>query len=245
MRALRPVLCCVVLLGAFGAALEPARTGEFRLTKTLTEVLGADVAGRFAAVQPPDKLINWQVFVPAAYDAEHPAGVLVYISPTASGKLPAWWDDVLAERNLIWIGADDAGNMEHVQKRALLALIAPSLIGREYAIDPDRVYVTGLSGGGKMASMVATDHANVFKGAIYNCGVEFWDGQPAQLDRIRQNRYVFITGEHDQALRPTRRAYSRYRRAGVEHVKLMVIRGMGHENPDPDRLAEALDFLDG
>ena len=54
-------------------------------------------------------------------------------------------------------------------------------------MNPERVYVSGLSGGGKMASMVAIDHAHLFKGAIYNCGVEFWDSPPRRIAEIRRH----------------------------------------------------------
>lgn len=222
-----------------------SRKGEFVLTSTLTALLGEPAAARMAAIYPPEEPIRWDVFVPDGYLPAEPAGLLVYISPTPSGRLPDRWERVLDDHNMIWVSANDAGNTAHVQRRALFAVIAPTLIGERYRLDRDRTYLAGLSGGGKMASMVATDHAHLFRGAIFICGVEFWDSEPRRLEEIRRNRYVFLTGEFDQALRPTRRAYNRYRKAGVSGVKLMEIDGMGHENPDPDRLAEAIDFLDG
>jgi len=57
------------------------------------------------------------------------------------------------------------------------------------------VYLSGLSSGGKMARMVAIDDAHLFKGAIYNCGVDFWQQDPPQrFEQISQNHYVFVTG---------------------------------------------------
>jgi poly(3-hydroxybutyrate) depolymerase len=147
-------------------------------------------------------------------------------------------------KNLIWIGANQAGNSVNVQRRALFALMAPSVIRQSYAVDGERVYVTGLSGGGKMASMISAEYPHVFKGAIFNCGAEFWDRPPPRFEELKANRFVFVTGEHDQALRPTKRVYRRYEKAGVPNIKLMVIPGMGHENPDAEHLEEALGFLD-
>lgn len=223
---------------------EPA-TGFFRISGTLAEILGAEAAAGVAAVQPADAPVSWEVYVPEGYDPGTPAGLLVYISPTPSGELPSRWERVLAARNLIWIGANGSGNAVNVQQRALFALFAPTLIRRDYAVDPERIYLTGLSGGGKMASMVSTDHAHIFRGAIFNCGVEFWDRKPPRFEQIVANRYVFVTGEYDQALRPTKRTYNRYRKAGVANVRLMVIPGMGHQNPPPAELEEAIRFLDG
>ncbi len=221
------------------------RTGAFRLTDTIAAIAGAEAATGIADVIAPDEALSWEVYVPERYDAGRPPGLMVYISPTYSGEMPRGWDRVMEERNLIWIAANRSGNSEIVGRRAVLAQIAPAVIGRDYTIDPERIYLSGLSGGGKMASMVATEHANVFKGAIFNCGVEFWDrATPRYLDLIRKNHYVFVTGTLDQALEPTKKAHANYLDAGVTNSKLMVIRDMTHRNPNRYVFAEAVGYLD-
>ena len=93
--------------------------------------------------------------------------------------------------------------------------------------------------------MVAIEHADLFKGAIYNCGVNFWDKQtPRHIDLVRDNHYVFITGTYDGALKPTLRIHRKYLEAGVENAKLMVIREMTHRNPNRYDFAEAVAYLD-
>lgn len=246
MLTVRCVVIALIALPSFALAEETFRTGVFELSRTLSEVMGEQAAQNAADVIETDEPISWDVFVPEDYDSTKPPGLLVYMSPTYSGNIPRPWQQVLARKNLIWIGANNAGNSVNVQRRALFALIAPNVIRQDYAVDPERIYITGLSGGGKMASMMSTEYAHIFKGAVFNCGVEFWDRHPPRrFEAVKQNRYVFVTGEHDQALRPTKRVYGRYRKAGVPNIKLMVIAGMGHENPDADHLTEALDFLDG
>lgn len=230
---------------AASSATDGPVTGTFEIQRTLAELLGERRAAGLAQIQPPDQPVSWTVYVPDGYDPDAPPGLLVYISPIQSGRIPNDWERVLKARNLIWASANKSGNQVNVQRRALYAVLAPTVIGQDYQIDPSRIYLTGMSGGGKMASMVAVDHAHLFKGAVYNCGVEFWDSKPARLEQVRANRYVFVTGEYDQALRPTRRVYGRYRKAGVDNVKLMVIDGMGHENPPWREMDEALAFLDG
>ncbi len=247
-RATILLITALLLASAGSAALAAAsapETGGFRIEQSLAELLGEQRAAGLAAIQSPNQPVSWQVYVPPSYDPADPPGLLVYISPIQSGRVPKNWERVLDSRNLIWVSANRSGNQVHVQRRALYAVLAPSLIGNDYEIDRSRIYLTGLSGGGKMASMVAVDHAHVFKGAVYNCGVEFWDKTPPRLEQVKANRYVFVTGEYDQALRPTRRVHGRYRKAGVENVKLMVINGMGHTNPPWQEMDEALAFLDG
>ena len=230
---------------AVASDVDAAVTGHWVLASTPAEIAGAATAATVETVLPPDETVEWQVYVPATYDREKPAGLLVYVSPIQSGAIPRGWSEVLDRHNVIWIGADRSGNNELVARRILLALFATTAARKHYAIDPERIYITGLSGGGKTASMIATDQAQLFRGAIYNCGVEVWDTEePRRLDAMRQNRYVFVTGTYDQALEPTKRAFRAYRRAGVENSKLMVIRHMTHRNPDSYEFEEALMYLD-
>lgn len=223
-----------------------ARTGDFVLETTLPELVGEETAARIDPLIPADEKIEWVAFVPAAYDPSNPPGLLVYVSPTQSGRLPRGWKEVLEAHNLVWLAANRSGNRELVGRRVLLATFAVTLAGRHYEIDETRIYISGLSGGGKTASMVATDYPQLFRGAIYNCGVEVWDvDMPRYIEQMRRNRFVFVTGTYDQALEPTERAYRAYLDAGIEHSKLMVIRNMTHRNPGRYDFEEALAFLDG
>ena len=222
-----------------------AETGEFQRTYTMTGIAGSSAARAVEGVIEPDEPITWELYVPSNYDPSRPAGIVVYISPTPSGEIPPSWRDVFDEKNLIWIGANDSGNNVFTGRRAVFALIATRVVAREYAVDPERIYVTGLSGGGKMAGMVAADYPGVFRGAIFNCGIDPLDRHPPRdLDVFRQNHFVFVTGTWDQARKPTKKALRNYRDAGVENVKLMDIPNMTHRNPDSHDFAEALDFLD-
>jgi len=241
------VLPIALQLPSAAAVETPSRaTGVFELARTLRQVVGEAAAQNAVDVLAADQVVSWAAFVHEGYDPDFPPGLLVYISPTYSGQMPRGWERVMAQHNLIWVAANESGNSVDVRRRALLALIAPTLIRQHYEIDAERVYVSGLSGGGKMASMVATEYAQLFKGAIYNCGVNFWDKHPPpRFEQIKSNRYVFVTGEHDQALRPTKKVFKRYQKAGVVGVKLMVVPDMGHENPDAAELSDALEFLDG
>lgn len=245
--------CCAILLllqasiaiAANTAAATSLQTGEFDLSITLEELVGKESASHVAHTLAADDVIGWQLYVPENYDPASPAGIMVYISPDNSGDIPRGWKSVMDDYNLIWIAANNSGNRQTVALRKLFAILAPSAVRREYRIDNDRIYVSGLSGGGKMASMVATDYAQLFKGAIFNCGVQPWSvKQPARFEQIKENRYVFVTGTLDQALKPTKKVYKQYKKAGLENIKLMVIRDMTHRNPNAYKFAEALSFLD-
>ena len=183
-------------------AAEPhsLRTGSFTITLSPGKLLG-EAAQKVASVIPVDEPISWEVYIPESYGAESPAGIVVYVSPSQSGRPPRGWTSVMDEHNLIWIGANKSGNRVLVSRRVMKVILALNAIQQEYVLDETRIYVAGFSGGGKTASMIATDYADTFDGGFFVCGVEFWNvDEPQHFKAIQSNRYVFLTGESDHAL---------------------------------------------
>ncbi len=239
------LLACGLLFSAAPALADGAQLGEFSVSATLPELVGTESASRFEGVVALDETIEWEMYVPETYDPEAPAGLMVYISPMDTGRISEGWKDVMESSNLIWIGANQSGNRIRVARRVTYAMVAPAVVARDYQVDATRVYVSGFSGGGRVASMVAPEYPQVFKGAIFICGVNFWGNRkPAQLGAVQANRYVFLTGRKDFNRDETRSAYRSYRKAGAENVLLMDISGMDHRNPSAGKLAEAITFLD-
>ena len=238
-------LACGLLFSAAPALADGDQLGEFSVSATLPELVGAESASRFEDVVDTDEAIEWEIYVPETYDPEEPAGLMVYISPMDTGRIPPSWKGVMESRNLIWIGANRSGNRIRVARRVTYAMVAPAVVARDYRVDASRVYVSGFSGGGRVASMVAPEYPQVFKGAIFICGVNFWGSRkPAQLETVQANRYVFLTGRKDFNRSETRSVHRSYKRAGVDNVLLMDISGMDHRNPSAAKLAEAIAFLD-
>jgi hypothetical protein len=221
------------------------RTGEFDITSSLTQLLGGASAQAVADVVSPDDPITWTMYVPESYRPDRPAGLMVYVSPTKLGKIPQKWRSVLDKYNIIWVAANGAGNRTLVKYRATYALLAPTLANTHYNIDSERTYLSGFSGGGKVAGVLAEAYPSLFKGAIFICGIDaLGKTPPSELEAFKQNYFVFLTGTNDQALGETRRGYRQYLKAGVENSMLMVIPNMGHQNPDRSNFAKAVRHLD-
>lgn len=219
--------------------------GSYQESATVIEIGGEGFARNFESVVSGDAMIDWTVFVPDSYDPDLPAGVLVYISPSNSGGIPEHWQAVLGDRNLIWVAANQSGNSVDPRLRIVYSLLAPAFIDRNYEIDTGRIFIAGLSGGGRVASMVAPEYPTLFRGAIYICGVNsFGRRSREELERIRSGRFVFLTGSEDFNRGETKRVYNRYLRTDVENSFYLEIAGMGHQNPDAARFAEAIAFLD-
>jgi hypothetical protein len=247
MHALAAI--CSWLLGAHAYAaddnLQNIQRGQFDITLSLDQLLEPETIESMAKAISADEDITWKMYVPENYDPGKPAGLMVYISPTPKGWMPRNWQSVIDEENLIWISANDSGNRTIDARRILFAVLGTQIAAKNYAIDTDRVYLSGFSGGGKVASKVAIDFANLFKGAIYICGVLHWKRNPPPLyDQVKANRYVFLTGKNDFNSDLTKNIYRKYQSAGLRNIYLMDILGMAHKTPGTKDFRKAISYLD-
>ncbi|MEX0976654.1 MAG: hypothetical protein WDZ50_06120 [Woeseia sp.] len=132
-----------LLLAVSGAVSNAAETGHRVLSLTLADLVSDPAALQVGSALSTDEILEWQMYVPADYDPSRPSGLLVYISPTRSGDIPRSWRQVLDRHNVIWIAADRSGNSELVARRLILALLATSAARKHYAIDAERIYISG------------------------------------------------------------------------------------------------------
>ena len=210
---------------------------------------------------------SFEVMVPAnapVAASDEPWGLLVWVSPTASGIPRRSFTQVLAEQRVIWVGANDSGNPRPVWDRIALALAAVQNLSALYPIDPERVWVSGWSGGGRVASALAVLYPEVFHGGLFVHGCNFYrevpdpsrpgmvwpagfEAPPWETRKpVRQrNRYVFLTAEHDFNRLQTREVERRYKGDGFRHTRYLEIPGGDHYVGLPAPwLERALDWLD-
>jgi len=234
------LLCCA---NAFGASTLMERSAS------AASLFPADRAEQFATILPVDQIVRWQILAPEIDQASGDAaalGTMIFVSPTHSGMPSKEWIEVLERRNLIYVAADEFGNSKPTAQRLLAALMGLALVQRDFRIDAKRIYIAGMSGGGRVASQAITRFPHLFSGALYIVGVDFWtDREQALIPDIISKRYVFLTGSKDFNRRDTKRVYEKYRSAGAGTVLLMDLPGYGHENPNSAQLDQALQFLDG
>lgn len=206
---------------------------------------------------------SYSVYVPSDYTTDASYGLLVWISAGERGDIPKGWDTLMDKHKLIWIGAHRSGNKHNVPgRRMALALDAVHNMKKMYGIDPNRIYVSGISGGGRVASMLAIHYSDVFCGGIFVVGVEYWEAIPV-TDRPGQfwrpmprprskylamakerGRYVLLTGDNDDNRRQTWDYYENGYRKKLKHVLYIQVPGMGHEMPPAEWYEKAVVFLD-
>ena len=144
--------------------------------------------------------IHYNLFVPEDYDSNKPYALHI--------ALPGWeglyfqgvgedlrWEYLPFESpnyvsDMIVVSAqlNDWG-----QTSARQAVALTEHMMSEYNIDPDRVYITGYSGGGETLSRVMELKPELYTAALFVSSQ--WDGDPAPLIKSRIPLYLF-TAEH-------------------------------------------------
>ena len=240
IASIQSMVLTLTCLAASGAVSEDVETIE--RSASLRTLFPTDQLDALGSVIAPDREIHWTLHVPAHSDG---SGVIVFVSPDASATPPPAWIKVLDEHQLIWVAARNFGNPVPVRQRILAAVMGLTYVQQHHRVDSSRVYIAGMSGGGRVASVAITEFPQLFTGALYIVGVNFWDEEASsRLEQIRAKRYVFLTGDHDFNRGETRIVYKRYLEAGATHSLLMDLPHFGHQYPNAEQLEIAIQYLD-
>lgn len=197
-------------------------------------------------------------------DDDKPWGLLVWISPGPQGNCGVDWPAVLKKHRLIHVGPHNSGNDRFVWYRMALALDAVQWATDHYDIDPERIFVFGHSGGGRVASTLGFHWPDVFRGGLYCCGANYFrtlkhqDGQTGWRAKFRrpsgklfaktkrESRHVFVNGDTDINLAQSRAIQKDLeKRQRFVHTHMVVMEGLGHVTPTPRWLDHCLALLDG
>jgi hypothetical protein len=205
---------------------------------------------------------SYEIYVPNSYSQSERFGLIVWINAANDGGLPPDYQALMDKHRLIWIGANNAGNdRTPFWIRAMLAIDGASNIKRIYNIDPDRVYVSGPSGGGRVSSMAALLFPDVFTGGGYyvigcnymkNLATEgnqfakgFWTKPDPRIVAVaKKRRFAMLTGSEDFNKPGTERVYKAYKRDGFKHVTYLEQPGLDHQIPSAEWFEKGLVALD-
>jgi predicted esterase len=190
------------------------------------------------------------LYVPAAVPAQGYA-LMVFVPPWPSATVPALWPAVLERQGMIFVSAANSGNeTSTIGRRMPLALLAAQNVLDRYPVDRRRVYVSGFSGGSRVALRLAVAYPDLFRGTLLAAGSdplgEAIPPGPAELFRQFQDqaRLVYLTGENDgfhlEADKRSRRSLPEF---CVFDVESRTVPWTGHEPAGPVSLGSALDAL--
>jgi dienelactone hydrolase len=183
-------------------------------------------------------------YVPKSYQADRAWPLVVFISPGNDPLGWRFWQKVCEKEGLLFCAPYQAGNNCPAGQRTRIVLDMLDDVRRHYRIDPDQTYLTGFSGGGRMACTIAFALPEYFGGVMPVCGTN----PPPALTYLRhrvQDRLsvAFITGATDFNRRENEEYMEPYLRELGIRTKLWVVPKMGHGVPGPEVLAEAYRWL--
>jgi hypothetical protein len=210
---------------------------------------------------------SFDAYVPPKYDGKKPFGLLVFISPGPKGGVAGFdrdggWRKSLDEREIIWIGPNNAGNNRPPLMRLSLALDAAHNAAKKWKIDPERVYIGGVSGGGRCTSMLLMGFPDVFRGGYSIIGADFFRHLKSpekgglyqgvfkpptgkNLALAKQRRFVLLTGDNDANREQMRIIHKTLAKEGWKNTFYFQVPEMGHVPPNGEWFAKGLNALDG
>jgi dienelactone hydrolase len=203
------------------------------------------------------------VIVPPTARDGGPVGLFVWLGVTAPDNQ---WFGVLAQRRLIYVTPNNCNGRSPWIKSGL-AIDAVHNLGKQYNVDPKRVYLSGFSAGGHASAKLITEFPDVFRGALCLMGGHYYRpdyGNPERgqqptrqatvlgpkwvgdVDQIKRDlRLVSVFGATDDIVPAAqgRIDHECLRLDGFQHV-YFELGGHGHAHPDVVTFRNALAALE-
>jgi hypothetical protein len=204
--------------------------------------------GKEAARLPPSYMSSrqrYQLYVPPDYQPGKTWPLLVFLSPGDDPLGWRYWQKLCEDRDVFFCAAYGAGNNTPPGQRIRLVLDVFDDVRRRYRIDPDRTYLSGFSGGGRLACTIAFAMPEYFGGVLAVSGAN----PPHHLDYLRhhaQDRLsvALVTGETDFNRREVEVLWAPLFRETGSRSRLWLAPGTGHEMPPEAVLAAAYTWLE-
>lgn len=250
------------------APTDISESGTFELAQPYTESTTLldlrTVRARFKHNYPRlSRDLNKETFrvrLPENYNPDFAAGVLVWISPMPDGRIPKIFEPVLDNLGLIAIGVDNNGNKRQLTDRLQNHLDSIESVASVYHIDRQRIYLTGMSGGGRCTGILQFAFPDLFAGSVPIVGLDTYHNAPtgdpgmhwpARLGKpagkwmrlLKERRIAGITGSADFNEPEMTIRQGLLEKDGID-MRLDVIDGMAHTMPTAGQFLSALDWVD-
>jgi polyhydroxybutyrate depolymerase len=236
----RPLSLLVLLLPAAGRPL------------AADDKPAAGVAGTFPneSITVGDKERVFRLVVPKSVDLSRPAPLVVAfhgMGIDSKDFMPAYTklDDLAREKKFVLVYPQRDGGSWGLRPDKVTADLAffDALLGhlkKTYRIDPDRIYVLGMSNGGYFAHVVGKERSKVVAAVASHSGplgLQTLGGIKAE----RKFPVMIVHGDQDRLLPVewSRESKQKYAREGHE-VKYVEVAGLGHTWAAKEKINEQL-----
>lgn len=188
---------------------------------------------------------TYEQFVPNSYDPKRTWPLVLFVSAGNRSTGFRAWQEVCEQQGVLFAGPHGAGNATDMRQRVRIVLDVLDDMRRKFHIDPDRTYISGFSGGGRIACQLGFSLPEVFGGVVPLCAAgelrkESWLRHRA-IDRLS---VALVTGENDFNRGEVERFRGPLLRDLGVRTRIDVQPGLGHGMPSAAVLSEVYQWLE-
>jgi hypothetical protein len=189
---------------------------------------------------------RYQLFVPKNYAKDKSWPLVIFVS---AGDGPAGWSawrKACEDNGVLFCAPFGAGNNCPIGQRCRIVLDALDDVRTSYNIDPNRTYVSGFSGGARMACSFGFSLPEYFGGIVPIGGTNPLPKLTYLKHRIMDRLSVaHVTGETDF----NRKEHELFMHPWWQGIgitsKLWIVPKTGHALPPPEVIVQVYQWLDG
>lgn len=188
---------------------------------------------------------TYELFVPKKLASRKAAPLIVFAPPSPKSNVGRLWKDACEKHGVILAGVHNVANRTPMPKRIRIVMDVLDDVRRRFKIDPDQTYISGFSGGGRVACSIAFALPEYFGGVIPVCA-----GGNLRKESWLRHRVISrvsiaqLTGERDFNRGECERLHQTEMDEVGVRCKTWVVPNLGHGIPNSGVLDEALTWLE-
>ena len=196
--------------------------------------------------------------LPVGYTPDKPAGLIVWIDAVDYGPPRNELFNAADAHNLICVSAANSGNNRPYADRCQLTLDAVQNVCMRFAVDRERIYTAGISGGARIATIVTQCFPDIFDGSVADVALStymassagnglYWRadiGRPSRqlLAMLKGHRIAGVTGPRDGNYESMKARERDMKKDGLD-VRVFEY-DMGHEMCTAGQFLTALEWVE-
>lgn len=164
-------------------------------TDILSPILPGTVAERIICKKFPG--YTYAIYLPSYYLKSDSLPVILAFDPGSSGVIPVRnYKDLAEKYGFILIGSNDSRNGQTIAQTEQIIFALMEEIHTQYAIQPERIYCTGFSGGARVSAIIGFYRGGIH--GVIGCGAGLPVAETAP--RYRTNFFGIVgTGDFNYA----------------------------------------------
>jgi predicted esterase len=188
---------------------------------------------------------SYELYVPSGHNPRQPYAMILQVNTGPRSDGWVHWQQTCKRRGVLLAGVHHAGNDVPFEARARAVLDVLDDVRRRFPIDPDRTYISGMSGAGHAASSIAFALPELFGGHVAICGAWNLRVEPMLRQRVSERLSVAIlTGATDFNRPELEREFFPILREHKARALLRVYPGIGHAYPSAAELDQVFAWLE-